>query len=300
MVQRRELIPTTFYPDNPRLLKEDLERLARAIQQRVDQEQDADPRPVSASEPIGAGGNYLIDPSSSPVSIDLPTLDPESAGASVTLIRTAQGTAPVRPVEGRELDYLPPDLGAYEVFWSGTRWHWRRGARRTSRHSWGAADLMGGFGEPSLGVSGSATLMTDPLRSGALVRAFGTTGHDAVKQSFYVPTGVAGDLTLRTYHRSGSGPTGYGVVQRQLRARSFFAGSGIPSGWTVYTLPAVTMPSGTFGWSYREDKVPLGPAGIQGGCRVELVLSRPSNASYTSPDLNTSWLVESLTVEFEE
>lgn len=298
--RRRDLIPQTFDTSDPIRLKEDLERLARAV--GADLEQllgGADPRPVASGEPLGADGVYVVEPSTRATQLDLPTLDPESAGAAITLLRTSVGTATVFPVGDQGLSYLPPQIGAYELLWTGQQWLWKRGGRRITRASWAASELLGRPDEPSLGASGTATLAADPQRPGVNVRWFGTTGHDAVRQWIYVPTGVGGNITLRTYNRPSTGPTGYGVVQRHLRARSY-TGSGIPSGWHVHTLPALTMASGAYNWRYTEDKVPLSAAGIPGGCRVELVLSRPSAFPYSSPDLNAAWLVESLTVEFEE
>lgn len=297
---RRNPLNISFSVPEP--LRGQLERFARDVQTELNENANDDVRPLRASdEPLGVGGVYRLDSGSSPVERALPRLGSEDNGKAITIIRTDVGTASfyaVSPatISGKSLDYLPPRKGAYTVFWDGANWYWQTAPGLPYLKEWGASELKGGFGEASLGVSGSATLLDDPLRSGVKVRGFGKTSHDSITQEFFVPTGTQGNLKVRTYFRAGSAPTGAGVVSRRLHVREFVHGSGVPSGFTVYTLPCVTLADAN--WQYKEDLVPLSKLGIKGG-RVQVVFSRPSPFPYVSPDLNTMLLLESLMLEID-
>lgn len=301
----RQPLPVSFSTDNPSLLKSELERFARTVQEQLDSNARDDVRPLGGDEPLAAGGVYRVRPGSRPFDRALPNLGSDNAGETITLIREEVGTASVyaispATVSGKSIDYLPPRIGAYQLRWSGDSWYWETAPGLTVRHGCGASELRGAFGEASLQVSGSATLISDSLRAGVLVRGFGAMSHDSVVTEFYVPTGTQGDLKLRSYFRAQSGPTGGAMlVHRRLHFREYAQGTGVPSGFTVYTLPSITMPSGSAHWRYREDTVPMKALQLKGG-RVQVVFSRPSAFPYQAGDLPCMLLVESITLEIDE
>lgn len=303
MPTRRQVsIPVTF-PGVEEPLRSSLERFARDVAEQIDANLRDDTRPLAgSSEPLGAGGVYTVDPGTSAVDRELPALEFEDAGARVTFVRRGLGTAVLRPpapatIAGEQEFFLPQRLGAFELLWDGSDWT-LVAPDPPAKNEFSADQLRGGPFAAALGVSGSATLINDPNATGVLVRGFGARGHDAVRREFSVPTSLAGSLVLKTYYRAQSGPASHAVVHRRLHARQYAQSTGIPSGYFTYTLPSVTMPSGSNGWVYREDKVPLNQLGISNG-RVEVVFSRPSAFPYAAPDLDCMLLIESLTLELQ-
>jgi hypothetical protein len=298
----RYSLPITF-PGLQEPLRTQLERFAREVDREFEGLRNPDLRPQSAHDaPLGAQGVYYVDAGTRAMDRELPNLGADDAGARLTFIRRQVGTAVVRAlapatIAGQPLAFLPPRLGAYELVWDGVSWYLVDPVP-AEKHEWSADQLKGGPFSGALGVSGTATLIPDPIATGVTVRGFGSQGHDAVRREFLVPTGIQGSLLLRTYFRAQSGPTGSAVVHRRLHARQFVHGTGIPSGYATYTLPSVTMPSGSTNWRYQEDRVPLNQLGLSQG-RVEVVFSRPSATPYASPDLASMLLVESLTIEVE-
>lgn len=296
--RRRQPIPVTF-PGLPEPIRTELERFARTVDEQIAENLRDDVRPLEgSSEPLGAGGVYVVDPGTSPVDRELPALDAEDAGASITFVRRDVGTAIVRAIapatiSGQPLAHIPPRLGAYEIVYDGSSWFFKTAPGLVQRNEWSADQLRGGPFPASVGVSGSATLIADPVFTGINVRGFRPL--EGVRREFTIPTGVSADLKLRSYFRAQSGPSGTAVVSRMLRARQYADGSGIPSGWAVFTLPTVTMPSGASRWTYREDSIPVGALGLTGG-RVEVVFSRGAAAP---GELQSMLLVESLVLEVE-